>query len=236
MATGFVVTGDHIKSVSAKCAEIQRLIQQRKGCPWNPDAINSALQSIVEGRFPGALNEGLGSRLFERTCTVQLDNKRRVDVTEFFQEGDQTNKPRLFFDKEFKEEFLDNGHNAVLDEHASISSLVGFRLCKELTGSQILACAGGEDVEVSLLHLAHLLMQQTPNEYGNLLRAGEWSNVFFMKNKDKVLRLVYCRGHIGEGNFLFRRDGNPIGWDIGCLPIDNPKHWRMGTRLFLPTD
>lgn len=54
MATNTVVEGDQRKKIEKKLDEIKRQIKQRSGYPWNAQALDRALQRLINGEFDGA--------------------------------------------------------------------------------------------------------------------------------------------------------------------------------------
>ena len=52
-----IVTGELYEKLDAKLFEIKRQIRQKGGYPYDPEALDKALQKVVEGRFAGMFLE-----------------------------------------------------------------------------------------------------------------------------------------------------------------------------------
>ena len=76
----------------------------------------------------------------------------------------------------------------------------------------------GNNAEVSLQHIFALMEMQKNGEAGFLLNNG-WANIFYIRDKDGVLRTA-------------RVYWNVEGWRVNAYEISNPSGWCVGIRVF----
>jgi hypothetical protein len=83
----------------------------------------------------------------------------------------------------------------------------------------IIAELGGEaKAETTLSEMFTLMEKQGKSEDGVLLNNGWW-NIFYIRDQNGVLRMV----------FVSRHDG---GWHVHALSVENPHRWHDGRQVF----
>lgn len=90
-----------------------------------------------------------------------------------------------------------------VEESVEPAQLSPFKLTKDALGRDIIAELGGEEAaEVNLVDVWRLMERQANGENGALLTNG-WSNIFYVRDKDNVLRAVGV-------------DWDSNGWGVGA--------------------
>jgi len=117
----------------------------------------------------------------------------------------------------FEEDFLVG--NGKTEEPLSEQELRYGNLTKNSVDSPIIEELGGEaKAETTLTELHNLLRKQGNGEEGDLLTSG-YSNIFYTRNTNGVLRAVNV--YWGGG-----------GWNVIAYSVEDPYGWDAGDRVF----
>ena len=209
MAQG--VSGDRYKEIDGQLFEIKRQLRQKSGYPFDLDALELALQVIVEGRFDG--NESVKASILELVGMVTIPAIGQFITKDHFVE-DVTDTARVkisLLSHNFKSWFLDK-----TEAPAAEATLRYSKLVKSSTDGPILA--GLDSPETTLSHIFWLMEQQKNGKKGVLLVNG-YANVFYVRDVNGTLRAVDVRWLGG-------------GWGVRADSFAGPRGWREGRQVF----
>ncbi len=117
----------------------------------------------------------------------------------------------------FAEWFLSDGGK--MEKPLAATTLRCHKLRQSSLDALIVAELGGEEKsETALFEMFSLMEKQRYGEDGVLLNNG-YANIFYVKDKDGVLRAVRVRW----------RD---VGWGIDAYPVGHPRPWADGSQVF----
>ncbi|MDP2877452.1 MAG: hypothetical protein Q8O00_14795, partial [Holophaga sp.] len=129
-----------------------------------------------------------------------------------------------FFSKKSGVNMVNHGDNfktwytGKVEEEAPEGMLIPLTLIQAAYDREIIADLGGEEeAEVTLTEIWRLMERQASGEKGDLLTNG-WVNIFYVKDKDGVLRAV----GVGWGGG---------GWGVRADALDDGQ-WRDGGQVF----
>ncbi|MEQ1561265.1 MAG: hypothetical protein ABL899_00920 [Nitrospira sp.] len=152
------------------------------------EEVVNLIQAVGEVAFPGATNFVVSEKLGvdkSETATVKIS-------------GHGSNFSSWFLGK--------------IETNVAPSRLGYGKLLRRAKAAVIRAFLGGEaTAKTSLAEIHYLITLQPNGEEGALLTNG-WANIFFVRDKDHVLRLVY----------VFWRDG---GWCWGADGLSSEVEW-----------
>ncbi len=114
---------------------------------------------------------------------------------------------------------FDNWFNGKIEEPFGEQKLRYGNLIKDSNDGLIIKELGGEaKAETTLTELYDLLKKQGQGEEGVLLTNG-YANIFYIKDTSGLLRAVGAGGRDGE-------------WVVSAGPVEHPRDWGVGRRVF----
>jgi len=159
----------------------------------------------------------LAKPLLDQIGTVEVPATAEpfIAVEKFVIGTDREAKVKIsYLGANFTEWFSDK-----VEDHFGGSTLRYRKLRKEsVDGPIITELGGGDAAETTLAELFKTLEMQPNGERGNLLING-WANVFYIKDKNGVLRAVICHW-------------NGDGWRVDADPVGDPDGWNDGRQFF----
>lgn len=220
----FIVSSDQMDGIVGKCLEVQRIARLDGGCPWDPDAINKALQAVVEGKFPGAQGASQPAppaSLLEEVAKTKTSPRKVFKAADFFKEENQPNGIRFWLGDNFKNHVLKLNGTGKIELDVPAGDLTIYRLRKNSVDKPILAELGGEEtVEEFLAYMAELIEKQAKGEQGILLTNG-YANIFYIKDDNGTLWAVFCYWYSGCSE-----------WRVEADPITDPDGVGADVQVF----
>ena len=177
------------------------------GCP--KETLTEKLMEIFGKNPPSISPEFLID--FIGTFIVPATTKPFIAREHFIIDTSKKAKVRIsYLGDNFKENFLGK-----IEESFAGSTLRYGRLKKSSVDAPIIAELGGEvKAETSLAEMFALMRQQPSGESGALLTNG-YANIFYIRDKNRMLWAVYCNWDDGVCNVDAYSVDNPLGWGDG---------------------
>lgn len=208
-----------VSGLGLGCGFITALDKARRECGVNDDDFHAAIaeESPLIPKFADMIAESCKPKLLEpiRTVCVFATTERFVAKERFVlgTGSDAAVKISYLGDGYFKDRFLKK-----IEKPFAGSVLRAFRLRESSLDQPIITELGGEaKAETTLTEISALISMQPNGEEGVLLANGG-ANIFYVKDKDGVLRAV---------DVYWRDDG----WGVDAFALDG-FHWRDGRQVF----
>lgn len=210
MAANFAVLSDQMDGIVGKCLEIQRLARLEGGCPWEPAAMNRALQLIVEGQFPGAKGPEPVAKvgaILKPFTTVDLPSVKRYSLKNTLKKGVVNGVKIAWVDPDIFKVFGD-----WVEEEVPATTLRVSQLTKNAASPSILSELG-EDVAVTTwAHDWEILKMQGQGQ-SRPLRTDGWANLSYKKSQDGKFWLLDRFLYVDGWYFSLYSASNSHEWD-----------------------
>lgn len=180
-------------------AELNKFLRKEK-C-WINAVANTLLEVISIVTIPATIEKFVASEKF--ICDTRKKAKIKIK----------------YIGHNFTEWFSGLGNDGKVEASISEQTLRYVRLKKISDDEPIITEIGGEEkAETSLAEMFALMAKQPNGENGALLTSG-LANIFYICDKNAVLRTVFC---------LWRGDG----WRVNADSVDAMDRWNIGHQVF----
>jgi len=214
-----IVTGDQYRELDGQLFELKRQLRQPGGYPHDPALLKGGLQALIEGRFAAAFS----------TSEIVIIAGKFV-IADYFKVGGPGTLICAVGDN-FREWFYGK-----VEEGEAMVPRLHHTLGKDTTDEDIIARIGGvEKAEVALAGIWRLMLCRKDRGLPNSLNLSGGNNVFYAKDKNKILRQVSITWNMwSDGRMIFWDSIGPASryyWKVGATDIETG-HCGTGSHVF----